>query len=382
VAGSRRALLLSAALTGAAGAACHGGRPCLSPAALASTGWADAQKLFRGDPSWLGGDAAFSADLGGGRVLWLFGDSFVSPNASGSRSGAAMPRNTVAIQHGYDPSAATIDFHYQRDASGAPASFFASPGSGTWFWPGPGERLGGVLVVFLWRMRATTTDPLGFVADAPFAALVANPDAVPEAWQITTVALPTNAWGVFLGTGAAMVEGGYLYLMSAVEPGNHDMYLARWPVTDAASGAFADPEWATDASGGFAKQSTLAGAPLRLFTQGHTEMSVHLDPTTQQHVVVQPLGFPQGDVVMRTAATLAGPWSPPRVVYRPPEESCSGVLTYAAKAHPEIRSPALGSAVAVTYATNNLDFATLVADTSLYFPRFVMLDVASGTVRP
>jgi hypothetical protein len=58
------------------------------------------------------------------------------------------------------------------------------------------------------------------------------------------------------------------------------------------------------------------------------------------------------------------------------------VSTYAAKAHPELRSTTLGGAVAVTYATNALDFSVQVDDTSLYFPRFVMLDVATGVVRP
>src|SRR5262249_2953558 len=156
-------------------------------------------------------------------------------------------------------------------------------------------------------------------------------------------------------------------------PGNHDVYLARWPLADAAAGALGDPEWATDASGSFTRQSQLAAAPMRLFDQGHTEFSVHLDAATGRVVVVQPLGFPQGDVVMRTAPALAGPWSAPSVVSRPPEERCDGVLTYAAKAHPEIRSPALGGAVAVTYATNNLSFFALASDTSLYFPRFVRL---------
>jgi hypothetical protein len=151
MAGLVRAMVLSAVLASVAGAGCHGGTPCMSPAALASTGWADAERLFRGDRAWLGGDAAFSVDLGQGRVLWLFGDSFVSPDASGSRSGAAMPRNTIAIQHGYDPTQATIDFHYRRDPSGTPTAFFASQGDGTWLWPGPGARLGGVLVLFLCR---------------------------------------------------------------------------------------------------------------------------------------------------------------------------------------------------------------------------------------
>src|SRR5581483_499829 len=100
-------------LAACSGASCHGASPCMTPDGLARTGWADAEKLFRHDPSWLGGDAAFSVDLGQGRVLWLFGDTFVSPNASGSRSGAPFARNTLAIEHGDDPSAATIDFHYR-----------------------------------------------------------------------------------------------------------------------------------------------------------------------------------------------------------------------------------------------------------------------------
>ncbi len=375
-----RAWLLVTALTSVAAIGCRSAGPCLSPEERAATGWAGAEKLFRGDASWLGGDAAFSIDLGEGRVAWLFGDSFVSASASGTRSGAAMPRNTLAIEHGYDPTLATVDFHYRRDASGTPTAFFPASDAERWFWPGPGVRLGGVLVIFLWRMRAG--GGLGFVNDAPMVVLVPNPDDPPEAWTLAPQPLPTNPWGVFLGTGAAIVHDDHLYLLSCVEPGNHDVYLARWTVRDASSGAFADPEWATDASGGFTRQSQLASPPARLFDQGHTELSVHVDAATGLFVEVQSLGFPQGDIVMRTAPNVFGPWSGPRVVYHPPEEQCSGVLTYAAKAHPELRSGALGGAVAVTYATNNLSFGALVADTSLYFPRFVMLDVATGAVSP
>jgi hypothetical protein len=49
-------------------------------AARAQTGSScpEADRLFHSDPRWLGADAAFSIDLGGGRVWWLFGDSFVA----------------------------------------------------------------------------------------------------------------------------------------------------------------------------------------------------------------------------------------------------------------------------------------------------------------
>lgn len=43
-----------------------------------TSAWPEADKLFRSDPRWLGGDAAYSVDLGHGRVPWLFGDSFIA----------------------------------------------------------------------------------------------------------------------------------------------------------------------------------------------------------------------------------------------------------------------------------------------------------------
>ena len=53
----------------------------------------------RGRPRWLGGDGAYSIDLGGDRTLWLFGDSFIATSDAHlgtlSRSG---PYVRTAIQ--------------------------------------------------------------------------------------------------------------------------------------------------------------------------------------------------------------------------------------------------------------------------------------------
>lgn len=237
-----------------------------------------------------------------------------------------------------------------------------------------------MLLVFLWRMKPTTADPIGFVVDRPEARLVTNPDDDPAAWRMMPVAVPANPWGVFLGTGAVVVENGYLHALSCVEPGSHDVYAARWPVDAVKKGQLGDPEWATGA-GTWTAQSKLTGVPLRLFSAGHTEFSVHFDAATRQYVQIQATGFP-GDLVLRTAAALTGPWSPPRAVYHPPELSRSGVFTYAGKAHPELRSPALGNRVAVTYASNSSDFFSLVRDMGLYYPRFLQLDTAVAIAGP
>jgi hypothetical protein len=364
-------------------AACGGeeqvGR-CLSDAERAASGWAPAERLFRGDPFWMGGDAAYSIDLGRGRILWLFGDSFISPEGAASRSGAPFARNTIAIQQGYDPSSATMAFHFRRDSAGNPIAFFESDTPETWLWPGHGARLSDALFIFLWRVRSTPGEGLGFRNDAPTAVLIANPDDDPVSWRIAGVPVPANPWGVFLGTGAVVVEGGYLHALSCVEPGNHDVYAARWPIAAVANGQLDDPEWATgDAA--WTRQSALAGPPRRLFAGGHTEFSVSMDATIGEYVQIQATGFP-GEITMRTAPALTGPWSGPRVVYRPPELGCSGALTYAAKAHPALVSPELAGRVALSYASNSTDFWTLVSDLSLYFPRFIRLDVQAAIATP
>ncbi len=65
--------------------------------------WPAADKMFKRDHRWLGGDGASSIDLGGGRVLWLFGDSFIDARDRHLRGESVLIRNSVAIQFGHDP---------------------------------------------------------------------------------------------------------------------------------------------------------------------------------------------------------------------------------------------------------------------------------------
>ena len=74
--------------------------------------WPEANLLFKKDARWLGGDGASSVDLGNERVLWLFGDSFIGRGESRNRDDAFIVRNSIALQQGYDPSSATIDFSW------------------------------------------------------------------------------------------------------------------------------------------------------------------------------------------------------------------------------------------------------------------------------
>jgi len=79
--------------------------------------WPEADALFRGDPLWLGGEGGYTIDLGAGRVLWLFGNSFIAGGNVRDRGQSTLVRNSVAIQSGYDPSRAKIRFDWKRGGS-------------------------------------------------------------------------------------------------------------------------------------------------------------------------------------------------------------------------------------------------------------------------
>jgi hypothetical protein len=105
-------------------------------------------------------------------------------------------------------------------------------------------------------------------------------------------------------------------------------------------------------------------------SDAQTEISVDLDCAHGPWVEVQTVGFGGTDIGARFADRIEGEWSDPGVFFRPEESDRSGVLVYAAKAHPEQE----GAELAVTYVANHTDFATLVADETLYFPRFVRVE--------
>src|SRR5580698_6627503 len=105
------ALLAPAALAPIMFAGCN--RAELSPnAALKATPWPEAEALFHTDPDWLGGDGVYSIDLGQGRVLYWFGDSLIATSPEHVRTQSVFVHNSAAIQTGYDPNTATMNFFW------------------------------------------------------------------------------------------------------------------------------------------------------------------------------------------------------------------------------------------------------------------------------
>jgi hypothetical protein len=336
--------------------------PCFEAAA-----WREADQLFRRDRHWRGADVASTVDLGNGRTLWLFGDTWIDGAGRGTRSGARMVSNSVAIQSGSDPSVAEISFHWGSADDGVPASFIPDRGNEA-LWFGNGVRVADRLVLFLARTIRTRTG-IGFENAGWTAVMVENPDAEPSAWRMRSLETPENPVGIVVGFAGVVQLEEYVYALGSQDPvKSHPIYAARWPAEQLRRGNLMHPEWwAGDRSGWVPDTSSTPRWPL--FENGQSELAVHVDQATHRFLVVQTLGFGAADVSMRAAPRLTGPWSAPRFVYRPPEYYRPNVMIYAGKAHPQLT----GADLVLTYATNTFQFGEHLTDEHIYYPRFVRL---------
>lgn len=335
--------------------------------AQSGTPWPEADKLFHSDPRWLGADAAYSIDLGQGRVLWMFGDTFVASKPDQTRATAAFVRNTVGIQTGYDPSNATIKF-YWRTRSGHPAEIFPSEGK-VWLWPTSGFHIGDALILFCDRVAPDSSkDSLGFKLVGWTAFQVANPEKEPSAWDLKKVA---GGDGKVLMATAALREDRYVYLLGESNPG-HELYLARVSLEGAAEGRLDDVEWWSGSNWQMGPSSRRS-----LIREGGTEASLQRDPRGNGFLEINSLGFGATDIGMRRAQHLEGPWTSPKSVYHPPESDEPDAFVYAGKSHPEL----IGADLVLTYVASGND-QRLATDRTIYFPRFVKVDLHRDAPAP
>lgn len=337
--------------------------PCFEPSP-----WQEADRLFRGDLHWIGSDVASSVDLGGGRILWLFGDTWIDPSGRGTRQGAAMIRNSVGVQTGSNPATASIEFFWGTSPDGRPEALFQD-GDGESLWFGNGVRVEDRLVLFFSRVVRAPGIGLGFDQAGWTAVMVENPDDEPSDWKVHWLDTAPNPMGVLVGFAAAFRLGEYVYALGSANPiKSHPIYAVRWSAEEVRRGDLGDPEWwAGQRVGWVPDTSDVQRWPL--FENGQSELSIHFDDATQRFIGVQTQGFPAADVTMRAAPALEGPWSGTQLVFRPPEFYRPNVMIYAAKAHPELT----GGDLVLTYATNTTRFGEHLTDSLIYYPRFVRL---------
>jgi hypothetical protein len=350
--------------------------------AWALTGWAqagaarpypEAEKLFQTDPRWLGGDDASSVEISPGRILWLFGDSFVAPKPPHVRAKAAFVHNTIAVQSGNDPRVARMTFYWR--GGGRPAAFFAD-GRRHWYWPAGATRVPkGPLVAFLRQVVARPGQGLGFDVTGYALARIDNPDDEAVKWKMRVKDAPRLPFDVLPGS-AVIAEPPYVIALATRQRGTHAGALVRYHSKAFARGDLSGAEWWMGEARGWTKTAEVGnGGPLFVMDDAGAECSVHWNAGTRRYVHVASYGFGAATIGVRTAAKLTGPWSAPRMVYRPPESNGPRPFVYAGKAHAELKAPGPGGLV-ISYVANSFepeDLLTPAGERRLYWPRFAIV---------
>jgi hypothetical protein len=334
-----------------------GGAPDLG---IAAAPWEEAGRLFRSDPRWLGGDGASSVDLEDGRILWLFGDSFIDPSASGKRRLADLVRNSIAVQSGADPATATMAFCWRMEGGGRPAPFFAHKG-GNWYWPASGIKIGRHLLIFLMEIGSVANE-LGFEARGWKGVWVHNPHESPERWRLTYLVSPRRG-RLVVGSGSPRLEKGFLHVFAADEK-DRSVYLVRWPEAAARRGTLTTPQWWAGAERGWTGAASTRAPLSPVMAGGQMEFSVEFAPRLGRYLQVQTLDLLNPCLAVSSAPALTGPWSARRCFFTPPEQGRPDLLIYAGKSHPALG----GAGMAFTYVANTPREELLLGDMQIYFP--------------
>lgn len=384
---------------------------------------------FAGLHGWTGADGAHSVRLDARRVLWWFGDTFVG-DVRGQRRDAstAMINNSGALQHlsSADSAQTTASdaLHFFWRASRQGPGAWITPGlacdprqkrehalaplqagkptpeatnqpeaprsdraeAASWYWPGDLFCDTQGLVLFAMRVasiRVTPQTPEGF----NFRELdnhllyVRNPHEDPLKWRFERHTLPSQP-----RLGAACLGDShwlYAYGLLPADPTrglDRPLGLARLPRPQIRRSKASD--WEVWTTAGRWKQ--LGKSDLRetkgsanevavLFRDAAPEMSVARVPGLSGLVAVYtPLGLAD-TICARWAPRPEGPWSAPCTLYTCPEAS-QGLLTYAARAHPE-QSRTSGELV-LTYCCNTPHNAEHMRDARIYRPRALRVHLA------
>jgi hypothetical protein len=186
-------------------------------------------EFFRQTNGWAAGDVATSIPLSDGRVLWLFGDSYVDQfdAKTGTLPCLFDARNAVLVQSTNDP------WHPRTllNSNSGDKSFFHPPNVSTgappvWFWPAAGFQEDDVIYIQLAELQSTPQGGMwGFKTVGQYWAKL----SFPELRNAGYAKLPSFN-GISFGCGFAKDEKlGFIYAFGQKQRGmESDVFVARF----------------------------------------------------------------------------------------------------------------------------------------------------------
>jgi hypothetical protein len=307
--------------------------------------------------SWTGGDGTGSVALPDGRELWLFDDSLLGTVTNGSRIFAKSPflHNSLIVE---DHGQLTKTYYTLRTKR--PTAYLDPSRRYLYkiaFWPDTAIVNGNTLQI-LGNKEQFRKDGTYFPLSGTFLETLALPSLKRLGFQ----QLPTGLGGL----GGVLSEGGYTYIYGYFDGA---VYVARVVGANLAS------PWAYYDGSGWTVNFASAVPVEHISMQSHFSVSA----VAGAYLFVARSSPFSDQVVGALGCSPVGPFGPTQSIYATPEPAAYppsyGVVTYGARAHPELSTAP--NTLVVSYDVNFAATHGLTnPDSSVYRPRFI--DVTVG----
>jgi hypothetical protein len=342
------------------------------------------EAVFTRTQGWTGADGAATVALPDGRVLWLFGDTFVGPVYEGRHAdGTVMVNNTIAMSAVGSEPPRSISF-YWGGWPNKPIAWAVPSQRHEWFWPtggglvAPGPNGRDRLVLFMSRIARidNSQSVWNFRARGSTALVIDNPEDDAEEWkpsQTTLTTLPEAKGSrlIMWGCGAVCLPRTAQVLVLGIDETNvmdKRLVMARAPTASVER----FEKWEFRATAGWSRQESDASAVADGLS---SEVSLHRMDLNGRDclVLVYSEALLGSGIMARTCTFPDGAWSAAAKLYDCPEPAQDRrLMAYSAKAHPELSGP---SELLISYSVNSTDFADVLAHAEKYRPRFVRVPI-------
>lgn len=380
--------------------------PCDASAVFDSV-W---ESRFQRTSGWTGADGVQSVDLMDGRILFLFGDTWIGRIENNRRGkNDHLVRNSIAVFSKGPGKPGTMVFQWgNKGLPKQPRAWIEPAGTPNrkqpnssnsgdvqpeWLWPlGDGIVIPSVasdrkLLLFFERMRIDDRQqpPWNFRTAGSVLVVIEHAEADINQWKPVIVPIPyvsqtskhstgdstaSLSWGMALVAeiGESDVTSTlYIYGIRQSSATPNELVLAKAPL--ATPEDFGQWQFWT-ATGWKATPEDLKA----IETEMTNEFSIDPLPDPQSGLVlIQSDPFFRNDIWMRMADRPQGPFSPPIVVFSASSlAGCNGCFAYAAKSHRFLSEP---HGWMISFVVNSTNFEELFTNTDIYRPRFIRLDL-------
>ena len=322
------------------------------------------QKLFfdYGDTAsgdrWTGSDGAYSAKLPDGRIVWMWGDTFLGTvNADHSRNPQGFIHHAFTMMNADGTLGETI--YKKNDGFGDRALIHTTDGQ-TYYWLGDGTVEGDKYRQFAYRIVGGVIVGVDVATFSLPAFTLDGVTAMPGAW------IPGQGYPRQYGV-SIVEEDDYTYIYGCETGGvlSKELHVARVPRGQLLSGT-----WEYWTGSGW---STLPLLSARIRSGVADEMSV-VKTKTGYRAVASLVGI-GSQIYMYTAPRPEGPWSAGTLLYTTPESNAK-TITYNAKEHEHFAGT---DHIVISYNVNvhTGDTTGLYEDVDNYRPRWIRVAIPS-----